>query len=106
MCKLVGLLVCAAFAGALGACTTNRVDIEGNETGGYASRMSANEGEVLNKANAHCAKWGRTAKITFISPEIGGNVTFICETPVPAPSATLPPSSPAPKRPPIPSAKQ
>ena len=103
MFERVGVVVLVAWAAALGACTSNRVDIEGNETGGFATR-TANEAEVLNKANAHCVKWGRSAKITYMPPEIGNNVVFICETPV-SPAA-LPPSAPAPKRPPIPPAKQ
>ena len=41
-------------------------------------------GRMLNKASAHCAKWGRTAKITYMHRDIGGNVVFICETPSPA----------------------
>ena len=103
MRRLVGLVVFVAFAAALGACA-NRVETEGNETGGFTPRTSANEAEVLGRANAHCAKWGRSAKITYMPPEIGNNVVFICETPV-SPAA-LPPSAPAPTRPPIPPAKQ
>lgn len=82
------LLLCAA--GVLSACAASpRNEIEGNNTGGIIPPAAARGRDVQTLANAHCAKYGATARITFGQAEAGGDTVFVCEAgPVAAPSNT------------------
>jgi hypothetical protein len=70
----LGAAVVACSAGAL------RKDIEGNNTGGVIPPNLISGGNAQSLANAHCAKWSSTARITFSGAEAGGDTIFVCET--------------------------
>ena len=70
-------------AGALAACAVNydtRKTIEGNNTGGIIPPRLVAGNDPQTLANAHCAKYGTRARITFSGVEAGGDVVFVCET--------------------------
>jgi hypothetical protein len=70
---LIGAAV-AACGGAL------RKEIEGNNTGGVIPPNLISGGNAQSLANAHCAKWGATARVTFSGADAGGDTIFVCET--------------------------
>lgn len=67
----------------LGACSTvtSQKEITGNNTGGVIPPLLAQGADVQSLANAHCAKWGHRAQITFNEAAQGGEVVFICVGP-------------------------
>jgi hypothetical protein len=50
----------------------------GNENGGVIDWAFTNEEKVFRQTTQHCAKYGRTAKITNIKAISGGHVFFDC----------------------------
>ena len=77
-----------------------RKEIEGNNTGGVIPRPLLGGGANAQAlADAHCAKWGSRARITFAQAEAAGDVVFVCEgwspgvAPAPAPGTKQPPAS-------------
>jgi hypothetical protein len=72
------LMVLGVVAGACG--TTLRKEIEGNNTGGVIPPALISGGNGQTLANAHCAKWNASARITFSGAEAGGDTVFVCET--------------------------
>lgn len=57
-----------------------RKEIEGNNTGGVIPPALVAGGNSQALANAHCAKWNTTARITFSGVEAGGDTVFVCES--------------------------
>ena len=95
-------IVLMLFGGVVGACgTTARNQIEGNNTGGVIPPGLISGGNAQAVANAHCAKWNTTARITFSGAEAGGDTVFVCETAA-GPAMLGAPANP----PPAPAAKQ
>jgi hypothetical protein len=72
------LLLFSAVVGACGGYV--RKEIEGNSTGGVIPPALVASGNTQAAANAHCAKWNTTARITFSGAEAGGDTVFVCET--------------------------
>ena len=72
------LSLLSAILGACGAYT--RKEIEGNSTGGVIPPALVAGGNTQAAANAHCAKWNTTARITFSGADAGGDTVFVCET--------------------------
>ena len=96
------LIVVLSIAAALGACSGFRRDeINGNSSGGY-NPPSLIKGDAQGTANAFCAKYGRTARITFTQEQAAGDVVFVCvdaAAPAPGPSVIpAPPTPPVPQR--------
>jgi hypothetical protein len=60
----------------LGGCS--RASIYGNENGGVIDWAYTNEEKVFRQATQHCAKYGKTAKITNIKAVSGGHAFFDC----------------------------
>lgn len=60
----------------LAACSEPRVT--GNAQGGVMPWFATNEQIAFNAAQAHCAKYGKDARITQIVPRAGGTVAFDC----------------------------
>lgn len=60
------------------ACATP--EVTGNSDGGITSMFASNEREVFAAAQAHCAKYGRNARITDVQA-IGSSVSFECVKP-------------------------
>jgi hypothetical protein len=58
-----------------------RKELEGNNTGGVIPPPALVGKDAQTLANAHCAKWNSTAKITFSGADAGGEVVFICQAP-------------------------
>jgi hypothetical protein len=86
---MVPLVACGGGAG--------RKEIEGNNTGGIIPFEMIKPGsDPQNLANAHCAKWGGVARITFSQRESGSDVVFVCDTPAAPPPAPLPTKQGAP----------
>ncbi|HEX5779589.1 MAG TPA: hypothetical protein VFY21_12175 [Xanthobacteraceae bacterium] len=80
-----------------GGSFSTRKDIEGNNTGGVIPPAAAKGKDPQQLADAHCAKYGNRARITFSGAEAGGDVVFVCETASgPAMMATQPPAKAAP----------
>ena len=80
-----------------GGSYTTRTDIEGNNTGGVIPPALSKGKDAQTLADAHCAKYGNRARITFSGAEAGGDVVFVCETAFgPAMMATQPPAKAAP----------
>ena len=72
------LVLLGAIVGACG--TYTRKEIEGNSTGGVIPPALVASGNTQAAANAHCAKWNTTARITFSGADAGGDTVFVCET--------------------------
>jgi hypothetical protein len=72
------LLLFSAVVGACGGYV--RKEIEGNSTGGVIPPALVASGNTQAAANAHCAKWNTTARITFSGADAGGDTVFVCET--------------------------
>jgi putative hemolysin len=79
----VSRIVLIVMAAALGACGTAPAskEITGNNTGGTIPPLLAQGADVQSLANAHCARWGGTARITFNEVAQGGEVVFVCVGP-------------------------
>jgi hypothetical protein len=78
---------------ALGACGASvRKEIEGNNTGGNIppALLAGKNAQAI--ADAHCAKWGTRARITFSGAEAGGDTVFVCEGPT-GPAMMAPPAA-------------
>ena len=83
-----------------GGSFSTRKDIEGNNTGGVIPPALSKGKDAQGLADAHCAKYGHRARITFSGAEAGGDVVFVCETASgPAMMATQPPAKAAPAAP-------
>lgn len=50
----------------------------GNERGGSIEWFATNERAVFDAASAHCAKYGKSPRITEMRKEAGGHVLFEC----------------------------
>ncbi len=93
------------LASALSACSGSlwgaKEEIIGNSSGGYVPPTLV-KGDVQATANAFCAKYGRTARITFTQEQAAGDVIFVCvnvATAGPGPTVIpAPPTPPAPQR--------
>lgn len=72
------LLLLSAIVSACGGHV--RKEIEGNSTGGVIPPALVAGGNTQAVANAHCAKWNTTARITFSGADAGGDTVFVCET--------------------------
>ncbi len=91
------LSLTAILLASCGGSFTTRKDIEGNNTGGVIPPAAAKGKDPQQLADAHCAKYGNRARITFSGAEAGGDVVFVCETASgPAMMATQPPATAAP----------
>lgn len=52
----------------------------GDEQGGVIDWFSSTKGQVEDATSAHCARYGKTAKITRTdSDKSGGHAVFVCE---------------------------
>jgi hypothetical protein len=77
--KVISLVV--LLGAAVSACGGSlRREIEGNNTGGVIPPTLVSGGNAQSLANAHCAKWSATARITFSGADAGGDTIFVCET--------------------------
>jgi hypothetical protein len=93
-------VIVSLLAVSLCACGSSswRKEIEGNNTGGVIPAELAKGANVQSLANAHCAKWGATARITFNqAADTGSDTVFVCEqapavSPAPPPPAKQPPA--------------
>jgi len=75
MRKAIALLIL------LGACSS-LPRVTGNELGGVMPWSGEDESDAFKAAQAHCEKFGRSARITQVAPASGkakGVVTFVCE---------------------------
>ena len=87
----------AILLASCGGSLSTRKDIEGNNTGGVIPPALSKGKNAQGLADAHCAKYGHRARITFSGAEAGGDVVFVCETASgPAMMATQPPAAAAP----------
>jgi hypothetical protein len=96
----VRIVFVSLVAAGLCACGSSfRKEIEGNNTGGVIPPELARGANVQSLANAHCAKWGTSARITFNQPDTATDTVFVCES---APAMPPTPAAPAPdtKKPP------
>jgi hypothetical protein len=98
------LLSASAVSACGGSLWTAKEEIIGNSTGGYIP-ASLVKGDAQGTANAFCATYRRTARITFTQEQAGGEVVFVCvDAAAPASGPTVIPAppapTPAPKRPP------
>ena len=83
-------------AAGLCACGSSfRKEIEGNNTGGVIPAELARGANVQSLANAHCAKWGASARITFNQADTATDTVFVCER-----APAVPPPPPDTKQPP------
>jgi hypothetical protein len=74
---LISLMV--ALCGCAGPKVTGAAPtVTGNELGGVMHSFRTNEQQGLEKAQAHCAQYGRTARITSIHAQADGSVSFEC----------------------------
>lgn len=74
------LVLIALAVGACGGGRDTRKEIEGNNTGGIIpAPLLAGGANAQALADAHCARWKSTARITFTAAETGGDVVFVCE---------------------------
>ena len=94
------VFVSLATAVLCGCGSTLRKEIEGNNTGGVIPAELARGANAQSLANAHCAKWGASARITFSQADTGSDTVFVCEQapampPAPAPPAKQPPAKKA-----------
>lgn len=71
------IAVCGTVAIALSSCAGTPKTI-GNDRGGVIDWFGTNESEVFAAATAHCARHGRSARITSIKAHAGGHVLFDC----------------------------
>jgi hypothetical protein len=90
------LVIAAAVLGACGGAA--RKEIEGNNTGGVIPAELARGANAQSLANAHCARWGASARITFNQIETGSDVVFVCDK---APTPPPPDAKPAPAKKPV-----
>jgi len=70
-----------AIAGCTAIMSDYRKEIEGNNTGGVIPPAALAGKDAQTLANAHCAKWNSSAKITFSGADAGGEVVFVCDAP-------------------------
>lgn len=56
-----------------------RKEIEGNNTGGIIPFEMIKGGNIQSLADAHCAKYKASARITYNGTDTGGDVVFVCE---------------------------
>jgi hypothetical protein len=99
---VIFVLLASAVSACGGSLWTAKEEIIGNSSGGYIP-ASLVKGDAQGTANAFCATYRRTARITFTQEQAGGEVVFVCvETATPGPTVIpAPPApTPAPKRPP------
>ncbi|MCC6948935.1 MAG: hypothetical protein IT539_14315 [Bradyrhizobiaceae bacterium] len=67
-----------AACGSFGSST--RKEIEGNNTGGIIpAEMLRAGGNAQLLADAHCAKWKSTARITYGPTDANSDAVFVCE---------------------------
>ena len=71
----------AALTGCSAMMMDYRKEIEGNNTGGVIPPAALAGKDAQTLANAHCAKWNSTAKITFSGADAGNEVVFVCQAP-------------------------
>ncbi|MDO8535005.1 MAG: hypothetical protein Q7S17_09735 [Xanthobacteraceae bacterium] len=101
---VIFVLLASALSACGGSLWKAKEEIIGNSTGGYIPASLA-KGDVQATANAFCATYRRTARITFTQEQAAGDVVFVCAdaaAPAPGPTVIPAPSAPppAPKRPP------
>jgi hypothetical protein len=90
------VFVSAALA-ACGSLGGSGKEIEGNNTGGFIPATLAKGNNPQALADAHCARWKSTARITANAVDTGGDVVFICEVGG-QPAMTVPPAPSAPAK--------
>jgi hypothetical protein len=61
--------------GLLAGCAT---ELNGNSRGGVIHWAGTTQGEVWQAASAHCAKYGKSVRITEFQARAGGRVVFDC----------------------------
>ncbi len=94
------LSLAAILLASCGGSLSTRKDIEGNNTGGVIPPALSKGKDAQGLADAHCAKYGHRARITFSGAEAGGDVVFVCETALgPAMMTTQPATPPPPAAP-------
>jgi hypothetical protein len=89
--KIAFFLLLAAGVCACGS--SLRKEIEGNNTGGIIPAELARGANVQSLANAHCAKWGASARITFSQADTASDAVFVCEKAPAMPPAPPPPDT-------------
>jgi hypothetical protein len=52
--------------------------VTGNEVGGVVPLVGVAKEQALNMAQAHCSRYGHSARILSIRPEDGGKAVFEC----------------------------
>jgi len=85
MCIRVGLVgmsrtlpLILALAAATGACAGPGPGITGNNTGGIIPWSPANEALAFDAADAHCAQYGKLARVTSVYAQPGHYIGFAC----------------------------
>lgn len=77
-CALLALLLLATpLSGALAWVGP----FEGNDTGGIIAWSPANQRDARMIARAHCARYGKLARITSVWPRYGQYIGFSCRLP-------------------------
>lgn len=86
--KLATPLVAAAV---LAAAAPTRADtvppFKGNDTGGIIAYGAFPPEQARDMAAAHCAGYGKVARLLAVQPEYGGYISFACRWVPPRPQA-------------------
>jgi uncharacterized lipoprotein YehR (DUF1307 family) len=70
---------------AVTACgTSDSNKIQGNQSGGIVPTTIKNEPDQIAAANAFCAQYNKTARVTAAQAEASGRLIFVCENAAPA----------------------
>jgi len=64
---------------AVTACGTDSNKIQGNQSGGIVPDTIKNENDQIASANAFCAQYNKTARVTATQAEASGRLIFVCE---------------------------
>jgi hypothetical protein len=76
MCKMLPLIV--ALAALSGACAGPGPGLTGNNTGGIIPWSPANKHFAFDMADAHCAQYGKLARVTSVYAQHGHYIGFAC----------------------------
>ena len=82
-CALISrriVLACAVLCAALPLVACGPERPVGDAKGGVIDWFASTRGQVLEAATAHCARYGKTARLTNTERDrSGGHAVFICE---------------------------
>jgi hypothetical protein len=75
----VAAALLALAAGCAGPGGMSAADVTGDERGGHVAYAEGNVGAAMNATQAHCARFGKKAQITQMTPAAqGGQIGFEC----------------------------